>query len=111
MFYAPWLWAMTDGGPTDGQNALDAACTRLKKSARNDDGKTKIDVFMVGIGGHANMNVLQNFSIQRPPLRLVNGSQSFKEMFAWISRSLAQVSQSQPGQQVQHSNPGWGNSG
>jgi uncharacterized protein YegL len=99
-YYRPWVFLVTDGGPTDHwQNAAQRV-----RQAENDK---KLMFFAVGVQG-ANMQILSQIaSPQRPPL-LLNGL-DFKSMFDWLSASLQQVSRSKPGgEQIQLSAPGWG---
>ena len=90
-YYQPWLVLMTDGQPTD---AIDASVRRVVDAVE----ARKLTVFPIGIGGGADMNVLARFSPNRAPLRLAG--LKFQDFFAWLSRSVARVSQSIPGQNV-----------
>ncbi len=54
----------------------------------------KATIFCVGIGNDANIDILSQFST-RPAVRL-EGLQ-FREMFKWLSSSLARVSQAKAG--------------
>lgn len=114
MYYAPWLWAITDGKPTDA-SALPAAAARLRQAARDPHTqKTRIDVFMVGVhedSDPVDFSVLRDLSPQRDPVLLRN-LHAFHDMFLWISQSLIAVSQSQPGAQVTMPPvAGWGTAG
>lgn len=91
LYYQPWLVLMTDGGPTDN---IDLAVKRVVDLVQ----AKKLTVFPIGIGSSADMNTLARFSPIRPPLRL-NGLK-FKEFFEWLSRSVARVSRSTPGDTV-----------
>ena len=91
LYYQPWLVLMTDGGPTDN---IDLAVTRVVDLV---DAK-KLTVFPIGIGNGADMKTLARFSPSRPPLRL--DGLKFKEFFEWLSRSVARVSRSTPGDTV-----------
>lgn len=90
-YYQPWLVLMTDGQPTD---AIDAAVSRVAEAVA----AKKLALFPIGIGSGADMSVLARFSPSRPPLRLAG--LKFRELFTWLSRSVARVSQSIPGQSV-----------
>lgn len=90
-YYQPWLVLMTDGQPTDDVTQA------VARTAALIDAK-KLTVFPIGIGAEADMNVLGKFSPKRSPLRLKG--LKFREFFEWLSRSVARVSQSIPGQSV-----------
>lgn len=91
LYYQPWLVLMTDGAPTDN---IDSAAKRVTElvSAK------KLTVFPIGIGPSADMRTLASFSPNRPPLRL--DGLKFKEFFEWLSKSVARVSRSTPGDTV-----------
>jgi uncharacterized protein YegL len=91
LYYQPWLVLMTDGGPTDN---IDAAASRVADLVN----AKKLTVFPIGIGSEARMDVLARFSPNRPPLRL--DGLKFKEFFEWLSKSVARVSRSTPGDTV-----------
>jgi uncharacterized protein YegL len=100
-YYRPWIWILTDGVPTDDWQP---AAARARKAELD----KKATIFCVGIGQDANMQVLAEFS-SRTPLRL-EGLQ-FREMFKWLSVSLARVSQAKAGAGDQVALPpvsGWG---
>ena len=72
------------------------------------EARRNLTVIPIGIGGAADMKVLEMFSRKRPPLRL-KGLQ-FTEFFQWLSKSVVRVSESQPGERVQLDPfSGWGN--
>lgn len=91
LYYQPWLVLMTDGGPTDN---IDAAVSRVVDLVEN----KKLTVFPIGIGERADMSTLARFSPSRPPLRL--SGLKFQEFFEWLSKSVARVSRSTPGDTV-----------
>lgn len=91
LYYQPWLVLMTDGQPTDG---IDSAVDRVVRMVE----QKKLTVFPIGIGSDADMNALARFSPNRSPLRL--DGLKFKEFFEWLSKSVARVSRSTPGDQV-----------
>lgn len=100
-YYRPWLFLITDGGPTDSwKSAADRA--------RQADEEKKLAFFAVGTDEGAKLDVLARFS-PRTPL-LLKGYR-FNEMFQWLSRSLRSVSRSTPGEDVPLENPtgpdGW----
>lgn len=99
-YFRPWIFLITDGSPTDSVTTA----TRLIK-----DGETNktVKVFAVGVQG-ADLDNLSQLVVNTP-LRL-NGLR-FRDLFAWLSNSLSQVSHSTPGDEVPLENPvtpkGW----
>jgi uncharacterized protein YegL len=91
LYYQPWLVLMTDGAPTDN---IDLAAKRVVDLV---DAK-KLTIFPIAIGSDADMETLARFSPNRPPLRL--HGLKFKEFFEWLSKSVARVSRSTPGDTV-----------
>ena len=96
-YYRPWVFLITDGGPTD---AWRAAAQQVKDG----EAQKAFSFFGVGVEG-ANMDVLGQICA-RPPLRL--SGLKFRELFSWLSSSLSGVSRSQVGQTVALPPPtGW----
>jgi len=91
LYYQPWLVLMTDGAPNGNAAELERAVQRVTDLI----GNKKLTIFPIGIGAGADMDVLKRFSPTKPPLRLQG--LSFKEFFEWLSKSVARVSQSSPG--------------
>jgi uncharacterized protein YegL len=86
--FRPWVFLMTDGGPTD-------QWQRAAEMVREGEASKGFAFFGVGVQ-NANMNTLtQICPPTRPPVKMA-GLQ-FKEMFMWLSSSLSTVSASQPG--------------
>lgn len=83
--YRPWIFLITDGGPTDSWS-----------SARNQvhQGETQNSFlfFAVGVEG-ANFDVLRQITV-REPLQLKG--LDFRGLFQWLSGSLSSVSRSSP---------------
>ena len=100
MFYRPWIFLLTDGGPTDDWRGAAEQVMRGEKSKA-------FAFFSVGIEG-ANFDVLRQISI-REPLKL--GGLRFRDLFQWLSNSQQSVSRSKPGDDVPLVNPaapgGW----
>jgi uncharacterized protein YegL len=99
-YYRPWIFLITDGGPTDPwQHAVDAV--KQGEAARS------FMFFAVGVQG-ANMEILSKISV-REPLQLKQ--LRFRDLFKWLSNSLGSVSRSQTDQAPPLTNPttpeGW----
>lgn len=97
--FRPWVFLMTDGGPTD---SWQRAAELVK------EGETSKSFAFFGVGvENANMDTLRKICApDHPPVKMA-GLQ-FKEMFVWLSASLRSVSSSQPGTKVQIAPPtGW----
>jgi uncharacterized protein YegL len=100
-YYRPWVFLITDGGPTDAwQNAA--------RLVHEGEASKKFKFFVVGTEG-ANFDVLKQISVG-DPIQLKG--LRFRDLFAWLSSSLGAVSQSQPGDEVKLQDPtgpkGWG---
>jgi len=96
-YYRPWIFLITDGGPTDEWKSAAAA-------VREGEAAKKFAFFAVGVKG-ANMDVLSQIST-RTPMSLEG--LKFRELFTWLSSSLQRVSQSTPGTEVKLEAPtGW----
>jgi uncharacterized protein YegL len=96
-YYRPWIFLITDGGPTDAWQSAAAAI-------REGEASKQFAFFAVGVKG-ANMDTLSQISV-RAPMSL--DGLKFRELFTWLSSSLQRVSQSTPGTEVPLATPtGW----
>jgi len=96
-YYKPWVFLITDGGPTDEWQSSAAL-------VRDGENSGAFAFFAVGVEG-ANMDVLKQISV-REPLKLQG--LKFRELFQWLSNSMKSVSQSVPGATVPIQSPqGW----
>jgi uncharacterized protein YegL len=96
-YFRPWIFLITDGQPTDD---WESAARQLR------DEENRKGVIFFGIGVEvANIEVLSQFSDQRPPLKL--RGLAFGELFQWLSKSLSSVAHSKPGEQTPLPAVGW----
>ena len=96
--YRPWVFLITDGGPTDAWKAA-------AEAVREGEASKQFAFFAIGVKG-ANMDVLRQISSAREPLSLEG--MKFRELFKWLSSSLGSVSKSTVGTDVPLSSPaGW----
>ncbi|HEY3272096.1 MAG TPA: VWA domain-containing protein [Geothrix sp.] len=96
-YYRPWVFLITDGGPTDEWQSAAAA-------VREGEASKSFAFFAIGVQG-ANMGTLKQICV-REPLRL--DGLRFRDLFSWLSSSLRSVSRSTPGTDVPLQSPqGW----
>ncbi|MGV1003699.1 MAG: vWA domain-containing protein [Candidatus Nanopelagicales bacterium] len=86
-YYRPWLFIITDGGPTDGP-VFDQAAERVRSAER----AKGLSVFSVLVGPGGDMSTMSRLSASRTPLRLQG--LRFNELFSWLSASMSAVSDS-----------------
>lgn len=99
-YYRPWVFLITDGEPAgEPAGEIERAIQRVQQ----EEAQKRVAFFAVGVEG-ANVATLSRLSA-RVPLQLA-GLQ-FREMFVWLSQSMAAVAQSQLGAQVALPSVGW----
>lgn len=91
-YYQPWMVVITDGQPTDDSHK------RVEPEVRKLVESKKLTVFPIAVGGMEDLSGLAVISPGRKPLRL-QGTK-FRELFQWLSKSVARVSSSIPGEKV-----------
>ena len=95
-YYRPWVFLITDGDPTD---SWEEAAAQIREG----EATNGFTFFAVGVKD-ADMATLGKISV-RPPLKLAG--LKFRDLFAWLSSSLSDVSRSHMGQVVEPRPPGW----
>lgn len=95
-YYRPWVFLITDGGPSD---TWQAAAERVKQG----EASKSFAFFTVGVE-NANLSVLSQIAT-RAPVKLKG--LNFRDLFLWLSQSMQAVSQSSPGDKVTLPPPGW----
>lgn len=99
-YYRPWIFLITDGGPTD---YWKAAAEKVKAG----EADNHFSFFSVGVEG-ARFDILSQIGT-REPLKLKE--LRFRDLFIWLSKSLGSVSKSAVGDKVELENPatpsGW----
>lgn len=92
-YYQPILVVMSDGAPNGDPRVLKAAVARIQEQLD----RRKLTVVAVGLGPDADLEMLSRLS-RRQAVRL-SGTR-FREFFFWLSRSVASVSATLPGEET-----------
>lgn len=98
-YFRPWIFAITDGRPTD------KGWEGVAEQVRQEEARKGVIFYGVGVEG-ADMETLGRFSSARPPLKL--RGLAFNELFTWLSKSLSAIAHSRPGEQAPLPPVGWG---
>jgi uncharacterized protein YegL len=98
-YFRPWIFAITDGRPTD------KGWESVAEQVRQEEARKGVIFYGVGVEG-ADLETLSRFSPARPPLKLKG--LAFNEMFNWLSKSLSAITHSRPGDQAPLPPVGWG---
>lgn len=93
----PWIIAISDGEPND------HGWEQVAEECRDQESQKKVVVFPIGTES-ADMEALSLFSNKEA--KKLKGLQ-FDELFVWLSRSMATVSSSAPGETVQLPAASW----
>ncbi len=104
-YYRPWVFLLTDGGPTDANSNF---WSEAKEQIKQGEAGKKLSFFAVGVEG-ADMDRLTELNPARAPLKLQG--MEFRKMFQWLSASQQSVSRSNPGDKVQLTDPTAGPTG
>ncbi len=102
-YYRPWIFLITDGAPTD-------STARAAQLVREGESSKAFMFFAVGVEG-ANFDALRSIAV-REPLKLQG--LKFRELFQWLSSSLAAKSHSRPADEENlplQSPSGWATAG
>jgi uncharacterized protein YegL len=100
-YYRPWVFLITDGGPTDAHTDFWSNAINLVKEG---EARKAFSFFAVGVEG-ANFEMLGRLCV-RQPLKLKG--MEFKKLFQWLSASQQAISRSTPGDTVKLVSPlGW----
>lgn len=93
-YYRPIVILLTDGYPQhDTQAEIDRAVARIEQ----DESGRHVAFFAFGVKG-ADMKMLAKLAPKARGARLLRDVQHIGEIFQWLSKSLQQISHSQPGQ-------------
>jgi uncharacterized protein YegL len=104
-YYRPWVFLLTDGGPTDANTHF---WSEAKDLINLGEKGNKFAFFTVGVEG-ADMDRLNELNPKRSALKLQG--LEFRKMFQWLSTSQQSVSRSNPTDTVPLTNPTAGPTG
>lgn len=89
-YLRPWMFLLTDGESTD---STDEATEMLRQAQM----KKRVTVWPIGVGPDVDLGKLKRIT-HAPAVGLQEAR--WKEMFVWMSKSVASVSHSSPGEQI-----------
>jgi uncharacterized protein YegL len=98
-YYRPWIFLITDGEPTDGQEEWEKAIQAVHEGEK----QGHFSFFAVGVEG-ATMSTLADLSV-RPPLKLQG--LAFRALFLWLSKSFHSIAHSGLGENIPLEQPTW----
>lgn len=93
-YYQPWLILMTDGTPNGDAGLL----RRMQEEVRTEVANKKLTIIPIAVGKEASSDALGQFTPDGKVCRLKG--LNFREFFTWLSKSVAKISQSIPGEFV-----------
>jgi uncharacterized protein YegL len=91
----PWMFLITDGGPTDEWQQAAVDCRQAEQGKH-------LTCFTIGVGKNVDLTKLSEFSLSPP--KQMDGLK-FRELFQWLSNSVAIAAQTAPGATVQMPSP------
>ena len=91
--FRPWIFLFTDGKPNGGSTSIDRAADAIAEAEREDHA-----IFWAAGTENADFDVLKKLS-QRPPLKIKGID--YPSVFKWLSNSLKQGSNQDPGDTIQ----------
>ena len=99
LHYRPWVFLITDGGPTEDAAIVQQAVARVHAGITD----KKFLFWAIGVQG-ADMTTLTHIAGPGGKVAQLQGL-NFRELFAWLSASLSKVAESNPGDRLALPNP------
>ena len=94
-YYRPWLMMLTDGEPTCSERAMRAAEQKLQQAIQN----RELHWFPIGTDRDGVAAINRNLKVGGNPAIMLRHD-GWRELFVWLSNSMAQVSKSRSGQTI-----------
>jgi uncharacterized protein YegL len=101
--YRPWIFMLTDGDPTD-MNPGTALWNQVTQALDEGENQKKFLFWAVAVEP-GNTDLLRQLASNKPQRLLKLRPGCFKELFIWLSNSMARVSASRVGEQVTVEDP------